>query len=241
MAIDLTYQHILHDVAIRLSALSGTSVFDINATYNIANLASTNFKSADWPFGSFRDSILMAVGDFVWAIADTGGHPWRAGFPAVTAPVATGVDMPSIATNNKEIVGVWGAVYDSTDNTPLTEQPLEVIRRANQSTWRTYPLYYFKFDGNRIHHTRPFVEVECCTFSLADQITLWNANGFVPLPSVLRLALGARALALMTKDGAWESQARIYADYADAALARIRMGLTTLPAKTLPSPTVSAT
>lgn len=241
MAIDLTYQHLLHDVAIRLSAISGTSVLDINATYNIGNLAATNFKSADWPFGSFRDAIIMAVGNYFWAIADTGGHPWRAGFPGVTAPLATGVQLPSLATNGKEVIGVWGSVFDSTDNTPLEEKPLEVIRRANQSTWRTFPLYYFKIDGNRIEHTRPFVEVECCTYSLADQLTLWNANGAVPLPGVLRTALMAEAVSLMTKDGAFADQARQYRDYSTEMLARIRAGLTTVPAKSLPNPTMSAT
>lgn len=242
MAIDLSYQHLLHDVAIRLSAITGTSVVNINLTYDMATLGATNLKSADWPFGSFRDSLIMAVEDFAWAIADTGGHPWRSSVgPSMTPPLASGAATPLLAANNKEIIGVWGSVFDSDDNTPLTEQPLDVVRRIRQETWRTYPTYYFKIDGDRIVHTRPFVKVECCTFSQADQLTQWSGPGLVPLPSVLRLAIVSRALSLMTKDGAWESQARIYADYADAALMRIRGGLTTLPNKTLPSPTVSAT
>jgi hypothetical protein len=238
--IDLTYQQILHDVALRLNALTGTSVGLVSATYDNANLNASHFKSADWPFNSFRDTIVMAVGDFAWTIADTGSHPWRASLAAVTAPLATGVTLPSVAANNREIIGVLGSVRDSVSNIPLTEQPLDVIRRANQSTWRTYPLYYFKIDGSSIEHTRPFVEVECCTYSHAEQLTLWNANGLMPLPSALRAAIGARAISLLTKDSAWESQARIYRDYSNDALTAIRGGLTTIPSKALPGPTMSA-
>ena len=239
MAIELTYQQLLHDTALRLNALVGTTVDTIEATYDNVALNDTHFKSADWPINSFRDTLIMAVADFAWAIADTGSHPWRAFLAGVTAPLANGVTLPSTSATNREIIGIWGAVRDSADNMPLTEQPLEVIRRVNQSaSWRTYPLYFFKIDGGSIEHTRPFAEVECCTFSTNDQYTAWSGIGTVPLPAVLRLGIVSRAIALLTKDGAWESQARIYADYADAALMRIRNGLATVPAKTLPNPTV---
>lgn len=235
--IDLKYQDLLHDVAVRLSALIGSSVINANLTYDSPILTSTSFKSIDWPFGSFRDSIIMAVADISWAIADTGGHPWRASMGSTTGPRAQGTTLPILAINNREIIGVWGTVFDATDNTILTEQPLEVIRRLNQETWRTYPLYYFKIDGGRIEHTREFVNIECCIYSQADQLSIWNSTGLVSLPGVLRPVIVARALSLMTKDGAWAEQARTYSDYADTALARIRAGFTTLPSKTLPGPT----
>lgn len=237
--ISLTYQQVLHDVALRVSALVGTSVTTISATYDNAVLNATHFKSADWPFNSFRDAIIMAVSDYSWAIADTGGHPWRANFSTDTAALADGTALPSTTPTNKEIIGVWGAVRDNVDHKPLTEKPLEIVRRAAQETWRTYPLYYFKMDSGHIYHTRTQVVVECCFYSQADQLTLFGANGAIPLPDALRLGLVSNTLATLTKDGAWESQARIYKDYDTEMKARIRAGLTTVPSKTLPSPTVT--
>lgn len=242
MAASLTYQQMLHDVAIRLNALVGTNKTTIAATYDVATLNATHFKSADWPFNSFRDAQIMAVADFSWAIADTGGHPWRSTVgPSVTPGLASGVAPPAEAANSVPIIGVWGAVRDSADNLPLTEQPLDLIRRINQEPWRTYPVYYFKFDGDSIYHTRPFVEIECCTYSQDAQLTIWNSGtGAIPLPEVLRPALAARAISILTKDGAFADQAAVYREYSNDALTRIRAGLTTLPSKTLPSPTMSA-
>lgn len=239
--INLTYQHILHDVALRMNALVGGDVTAVNTTYNNIVLNATHFKSVDWPFASFKDAILMAIGDFVWAIADTGGHPWRAIIGTVTAPLANHAVLPALVGGNQEIIGTWGMVRDSVSSIPLTEQPLDVVRRANQETWRKYPLYYFKIDGNYIEHTRPTVVIECCTYSRQTHSTAFDANGEVLLPDVLQLPLAARAISIMTKDGAFEGQAAIYRAYSDEALMRIRSGLTTLPAKTLPSPTVSQT
>lgn len=239
--INLTYQHLLHDVALRMNALVGGDVTAASTTYDNEVLDVSHFKSADWPFNSFRDAILMAVEDFSWAVADTGGHPWRALFASTTPPLPNHAELPTTSSSLREIIGIWGAVYDSTDDNELTEQPLDVIRRAAQETWRKYPLYYFKIDGGRITHTRQNVTIECCVFSQNDELTKWASNGKPSLPDVLRPAIMARAIALMTKDGAFEGQAAIYRGYSDEALARIRAGLTTLPAKTLPSPTVSQT
>lgn len=239
----VTWQHLLHDTALRMSALVGSLKTDITTTYDTAVLTNANFKSAAWPFNSFRDALVMAVSDFSWAIADTGGHPWRPHVGAsITAGLATGVQMPSVAINTKDIIGVFGAVFDSSDNHPLTEQPLDVVRRANQeSTWRTYPVYWFKIDGGFIYHTRPFVEVECCTLSQADLLTGFLANTPIPLPDVLRPALMARAVSVLTKDQAFIEQAATFRTYSDEALNRIRSGLITLPNKTLPTPTVTTT
>jgi hypothetical protein len=227
----LTYQQLLHDTAIRLSALLGSQVATITATYDTATLTAANFKSADWPFNSFRDAIIMAVEDFAWAIADTGGHPWRSELRDITADLVNHANLPAVSITNLPIIGVWGTVYDATDSIELTEQPLDVIRRINQAAWRTYPSYFYKIQGGKITHTRPDVVIEVCVFSRADQVTLWNANGLVPLPDVLQLGLASRAIAILTKDGAFMEQAAFYAKYAEESLARIRAGSTVLPAE----------
>lgn len=247
---EVTYQDLLHDTAIRLNALVGTQKAIITATYNTAALTDANFKSADWPFGAFRDAILMAVADYAWAIADTGSHPWRAALSSLTPVLSGGDALPgtvtitdpdTLAEIERQVIGVWGAVTDVGNSQPLTEQPLDLIRRVVLSDWRTYDVYWFKFDGGHIFHTRPSVLIECCAYSQAEQLAAFEANETIPLPDVLRPAIAARAVSLLTKDGAFADQAGIYKTYSDEALTRIRGGLTTLPAKTLPTPTIGPT
>lgn len=233
--IDLTYQHILHQTAIRMSALVGTNFFNIATTYNKAILAEGDFKSADWPFNSFRDTIIMAVADFSLAIADTKGHVWRSYLADVTADLPNHAEIPSVAASGLEIIGVPGDVFDSTDGIKLEELPLDQVRRIVQETWRTFPLYFYNIgDGLRIEHTRTNVKIECCVYSRTQQLAAWTGVGNVPLPSVLESGIASRAISLMTKDGAFEDQATIYRKYSDEALINIRMGQTQMPNIKLP-------
>jgi len=233
--IDLTYQHLLHQTAIRVNALVGSTVTNISTTYDTATLAAVNFKSADWPFNSFRDTLIMAVADFSLAIADTRGHVWRAYLSALTFDLPNHSAIPATASNGKEIIGVPGDVFDSADSTKLEPRPLDIIRRINQETWRVYQLYYYYIgSGLRIEHTRPNVKVECCTYSRSDQLTNWNGAGLVPLPSVLESAIVSRAISLMTKDGAFAEQAAIYRVYSNQAEANIGEAKTAMPEIKLP-------
>lgn len=228
--INVTYQNLLHDVALRVSALAGSNVTQINASYDTAVLTAANFKSADWPFNSFRDAILMAMGEFAWAIADTSGHPWRQYLRSQTGLLNTRVPLPVLSDANREIIGVFGTVFDSVDGIPLIEQPVDVVRRIVREAWRTYPLYFYAFSGMRIEHTRGFVRIECCHYSRTVELANFNAGLQIPLPDPAQAGVMARAVSILTKDGAWESQARIYRDYSEEALKAIRLGATQLPA-----------
>jgi hypothetical protein len=234
MAIDLSYQQVLHQVALRMNALLGSNVSEVTAAYDNP-LTAVNFKSVDWPFNSFRDTIFMAVADFSLAIANTEDHVWRAYIGALTADLANHATLPSLASNGKEIIGVPGDVFDSVDGIKLERRPLDEVRRIVQETWRTFPLYYYHIgDGLRIEHTRTNVKIECCFYSRADQFNAWNGAGNVPLPSVLEPGIVGRTISLMTKDGAFEDQAGIYRKYSDEALINIRAGKTQMPDIKLP-------
>lgn len=233
--IDLSYQTLLRQTALRMNALVGVTVAEIAATYDTATLTAANFKSADWPFNSFRDTLLMAVADFSLAIADTSGHVWRTYLADVTEDLSNHDQLPLVSANNREIIGVPGDVFDSTDETKLEERPLDVVRRINQQDWRTYPLYFFNIgNGLRIEHTRPAVKVECCSYSRAAQLVAWNTTGLVPLPSVLEPGIVSRAISLMVRDSSLVDQATLYRTYSEQALANIRAGSTQLPEVKLP-------
>lgn len=232
------YQQLLHDVAIRMNGLVGSQTAALNTTYDTATLTSANWKSADWPFNGVRDAILMAEQDFATAIALTGNHPWRSFLAAVTSNVGNATNLPFQSSGNKDIVGVWGGIYDATDGEPLSEMPLDVVLRRTRNANSHYvtPVYYYKIDGRRIYHTRTNVILECCIYDRSDQATSFTNNNDMLLPDVLEPAIVARAISLMTRDGAYADQAAVYRQYSDDALVSIRGGASNIAAKSIPVP-----
>lgn len=231
------YQQLLHDTAIRLSALVGTQVATITATYDVAVLLPAHFKSADWPFASFRDAILMAEEDFAWAIADTANHPWRANIVSNTPALADGDDIPAFDTGGLKVIGVYGSVYDAVDGTSCLQAELDEIMRVKRllaSGALTLPHYLYRIDAGRIRHTRTTVLVEVCSYDRNARLGAFTANANMLLPDVLELGIVSRAVSLLTKETAFADQADRYDKYANTSLARIREGLTSVLSKAVP-------
>jgi hypothetical protein len=233
----VTYQQLLHDVAIRLNALAGTQNPTITGTYDTAVLGPINFKSADWPFGSLRDAILMAEESFAWAIADTANHPFRLALRSTTLALVDAANLPPAEVSGQRIIGVFGAVYDDTDHSECLEGELdeiERVRRLQASGALITPVYLYRLDGSRIRHTRTGVVIEVCTYDREVQLAAFNSNSNMMLVDVLEGPITARALSLLTKDGAFADQAGHYAKIADEAEARIRQGFSNIGPKAIP-------
>lgn len=234
-----TYQNLLHSVALRTNALVGSQVAELEATYSTAVLTSTNFKSANWPFSSFVDAILMAEEDFANAIP--GNHPWRtvSGYGGtVTVPLASGATIPAVNAAGKQVVGPRGTIFDASDSTPLTEMPLDVITRRvrNANSHYVTPVYFFNIQDQKIYHTRGTVLIEVCIYDRATQLAAFNANSAMLLPDPVEPGIVARALSIMFRDGLYDSQAAEYRKYSDDALSAIRSGYTSIPGKSIPVP-----
>lgn len=227
----ITYQNLLHDVGLRINALQGSRAPELQTTYHETILGSTNFMSADFPYDSVVDSILLAEGDFAWTIANTDNHPFRSYLTALTNALSNESTLPSTTNTGRPIIGVWGSVYDSVDGQPCTEQTLDVVRRLTDEPWRLYQLYFYTVDGAKLYHTRPNVTVEVCTYDLTVQTTAFNVNGNSVLPDVLRSAVAARAIGYLTRDNAYTEQAAIYRRYADDAVVQIKAGLSNITEK----------
>jgi hypothetical protein len=97
------------------------------------------------------------------------------------------------------------------------------VRNAN--SWQKGAVYGFHIDGNRIYHTRTNVKIDVCTYNRTTQgtsiATLTNTS---ILPDALEWALVCGMIALLVRDGAFESQATIYANYFNGVLADIAQG-----------------
>lgn len=233
----VTYQQLLRDTAIRLSALVGSQKTTITATYDTATLTDAHFKSADWPFGAFRDAILMAEEDFAWAVADTANHPWRSGILSTTSSLADASNLPPVETGGRRIIGVLGAVYDATDGTECLQGELDEImrvRRLQTAGVLTLPVYLYRLDGQRIRHTRTNVVIEVCYFDREVRLAAFNTNLNMLLSDVLEFPIVARAVSILTKETAFADQAAVYDRYATSALMRIRDGLTSVGNKAIP-------
>lgn len=226
------YQQILHNTALRVSALVGTQVAAINTTYDTAVLTAANFKSADWPFNSFRDSILMAEEMMAEAAAEAvdaagiGNHPWRASMAGATAALATDAVIPATDSGANRIIGAFGEVVDGTDGKQLTPKPMDLVRRLKAETWRVYPLYHYCIKGRRIAHTRATVVIGVCVYNRVTQLAAWNAPGSILLPDTAEPGMTALAVSLLTKDGAFADQAAQYKELASSVLANLRAGNT---------------
>lgn len=221
----VTYQQLLHDVGLRMSALAGTQLAGINASYDTGTLTSAQFKSVDWPFTSFRDAILMAEAQFAEVAAycvdenGIGNHSWRANMAGVTTVLGSGAVIPATDSTGVKIIGAYGEVIDGTDSRPLTRQPLEDVRRiADESTWRIYPIYGYNIVGRRLFHTRATAIIGVCVYNRTAQSTAFSANGAMLLPDTAEPGIAAMAISLMTRETAFAEQAANYHKYATEAL-----------------------
>ncbi len=233
-----TYQQLLHSVALRANALIGSQAGALETTYLVSPLTAANFKSADFPFTSFRDAIIQGEEDFITAVAFTGQHPWRTAIRGLTSALATNAVLPTTDSNGDSITGIWGSIYDSSDSNPLVEMPLDVILRFNRNANSHYvcPVYYYKIDGNIIRHTRTSVIVECCVYSRSDQATAFDANGNMLLPDTAEPGIVARALSYLFRDGAYADQASVWRQYSNDAITAILAGSTSVVSKSIPMP-----
>lgn len=225
------YQQILHNVAVRLSAIVGSQVVPANATYNLGALTATDLKSVDWPFNSFRDAILMAEEQFAEVAASSvdehgvGSHPWRASMAALTSPVLNnGLIASTDSTGSNRIIGAYGEAVDSVDGRILTKRPIDEVRRIVTETWRAHTMYFYNIAGRRAVHTRTSIVLGVCVYNRGTQATAYAANGAMLLPDTAEPGLTALAVALMSKDGAFTEQANNYKAYATEALAVVARG-----------------
>lgn len=239
----VSYQQLLHSTALRINALVGTQFAALETTYATATLTAANFRSADWPFSSFRDAILMAVGEFVAAICETGNRPERAAFESTTIALGNAAAIPATDSGGvNKIIGPYGAVTDASDSNALTEQPVETVRRLVREYWRIFPLYYYAINGGRIYTTRPNVVIRVATYSRSVQETLWNSGGNMPLADHHEAGVVARALSHMAaKHTLLSDGVMAYRELGDQALIATRAGITSVTNKVQPTPPPIAT
>lgn len=221
------YNVVLRQIGIRINALTGATAATLETAYTTSPLTTSQFQSTIFSFTSVKDAVLTAEEALANAIAETGDHPLRQYIASTTADVADKATLPSTSTGSKPIIGIWGAVVDSSTSVVCSQMPLDMIRRrvANSGSVYVCPVYWYSITGGRIEHTRTNVKVECCIYSRSDQSTSFDANGNILLADSLEHAYVCGALSLLMRDDEFSEQAGKYRAYFDDTLNAIRKGL----------------
>ena len=228
------YTILIRNVAVRINALTGaTQPADLETAYTITPLTAADVQeSSIFPFSAIQDAVLLAEQKLAQTIAETKDHAWRARLISQTDELATNATLPAFDENGLSIIGLYGDVFDSTDETVLSEQPLETIRRrlATPALWKI-PVYHYAVTGDSIVHTRTNVRIEVCVWDYLNQEAAIQANDDMLLPDVLEEAIICGAITMLVRDDEWLAQGSQYASYFTDALAAIRGGETNMKAR----------
>lgn len=238
-----TYSQILRQVALRIDALTGGQPDAQELIYNSATFSAPSFDSSIFPFTAIKDAILLAEGKLAGVIASVGNHPDRTYISAVTAALASGSLLPTTSVTAKPIVGVYGSIRDSSDLLVCKEKTLEEIDRRNRNAGGFYriPMYAYKFDGNRIYHTRPTVLIDVCVWSHTDQQTALDVGGNMLLPDYLAEGLVCGTMAYLVRDDEFPEQGAYFAAMFRDTLEGLKSPGVSMASKSRPGPTMTVT
>jgi hypothetical protein len=222
----LTYNYILRQSALAVNALTGTTAVQLQSSYSTTPLTSANFKSADFPLSNFLDRIRVVEGRLAQAIAQVPDFEWRSYLKAQTSNVADNAELPTVSSANDPIIGVLGAIRDSSNQTEFREKPLyRVLARIRSASAFVSPVYYYAIDGNRLRHTRTNVVIDVCVYNAATAVTrIATLTNNIILPDVLEDAYVSGVVSMMVRDDAFEKQAALYRGYYMDVLQNISQG-----------------
>lgn len=233
------YHDILADIAVRVNALRGAIPATLENTYTNRPLTSTDFGSSIYPFSACISALIMSEERLATTMALTSNPILRAPLHGVTAALAQGAVIPTHSSTNKSIIGVLGSVRDGSDGTTCKEKTLEEIERRNRNAGSFYrlPMYAYKFDGERIEHTRTTVVIDCCVYDRVTQLERATINSTMLLPDNLGPAVICGAVAILIRDDEDVAQAEVYATYYKDILNQLSAGVVPTLSKVPPGPT----
>lgn len=220
------YRQLLRMAGLRVNAIPGATQVIKDATYLASPLTILQLGSRDFNFSYIKDLCVAIVGEIIEAYAGVSNHPFRVFNLSSTATIAHLGQIPSTNSAGKPIVGVYGAIKDSSSGRILTKQSSQLIQTLVDDTdnFIKGDYYYFDIIDRILYHTRTNAVVEVCTFSASDELTSLNANGNVPLPdAILSMAVDGMS-ARMIVDDEFIGQAQIFASYYQAGLSVLRQG-----------------
>jgi len=199
-------------VANELGAILGATATAADAAY-LATMTTGTVIGPDFTPSMIEDALAAALGKIIEAIASTPLNPERAGFTTQTVALASGDLIPRTDSGGTKIVGVIGAVRDSSDDEVLEITDLDKVRsfaRHSATVYEDFDAYWYALDGQRILHTRTEVEIDVCTYTrpaaFSGDVPLddWHESGLVKLAVAeiaMKESMFAALYASASKDG----------------------------------------
>ena len=170
----ITYEKVTQEVLNLLGAVLGSNAADADSNYTASPSTSTVI-GPDFLASQVLDSIALAQGEIVEAIASTPKHPERNRFADVTASLANLAAIPRTgAGTSKLIIGLPGFVRDASDSQAVEPAPLDAVRSFNRfssTVYSGFDAYLYAINGNRIEHTRTNVVIEVCVYERPSSLT----------------------------------------------------------------------
>lgn len=216
-----TYNSIIRQAALKVNAIVGATVATIASNYGTTPLTSGQFQSVDFPINFFLDTCILVEEKLANRIAFNREHPWRASLYSFTAIIPNFGLIPTTDSFLKPIIGVMGAVHDSTSGVICQEKPIDVIRRRvrNANDYFKTDVYYYAYDGIRVTHTRANVQIDCCVYDRAARRTAIDTlTNPILLPDTLEEAYVNGMVSMLIRDDEFIQQAAIHRGYFEQTL-----------------------
>lgn len=238
----VSYDQIVRESALRINAILGSTVNALETNYAVSPITAAQWNSATFTLQSTIDTCLLVEEKIASTIANTGNHPWRSFLSGATASLLNKAFLPAEDESLNPIIGIYGSVYDSTSGRVCTEQALETVNDVNQNpnSILKAEYYWYKIDGQRIYHTRPGVIIDVCTYNRTSRASAVAASLLTPilLPDVLEEAMCCGVVSMLFRDDEFTSQAGQYRAYFNQSLDAITQGLSSVPSKVQPGPSL---
>lgn len=229
-----SWNSVIRNAALRINAIAGSTSAALEAAYITTPLTTTQVDSADFPLSVLKDTAVLVEEKLVNAVASfrvkqvspTGVvtyryHEWRTSITTQTANIAHLGAIPAIDSSSNKIIGVYGSVFDASDNIACEEMTLQDIRIAvrNANLWLVSPVYGFHIDGNRMHHTRTNVKMDVCTYNRTTrQTSIDTLTNAILLPDAAEEAYVCGMVSMLVRDDAFTQQSQIYRNYFQSTL-----------------------
>ena len=206
----LAYNFIKREYALRTGSSIGTGQATLEASYT--GSWATSLDGSEIPISAIKTQILNIERELAHIIGSDAQHPYRSMLYGRSVGLANLANTPTLDNAGAEFIGVFDAVTDSSDFTPLTVQPTQTISDELDPFFDDTDLYNYDIRGNKIRHTRTLVYMEGCVWDYTIRAAAYDADGNSPLPQMLANTWIAGCMAMSGQIG-WEGSASTISMY----------------------------
>ncbi len=235
----ISYINVAKAVALRSGQLKDAiDAATLNTNYEGDLIA--NMEGVEIPYSALKRDILASEKRIAEIIAQGSNPVYRLALFGRTVDLPDNAQIPTFDQSGNEFIGSLGNIIDSYDDSPLTEQPkqLVMIRRRNAGEFFRLSCYHYCIENGRVFHTRDSVFLEGCVWSEDAQSSAYDASdatSLSPLPQHLENFLIADVLANLPQENWFTNESGIYRQIATASEFALRQNMT--PTASLPSTT----